>query len=254
MAQEHAEAGRRTFSPVNRYGMALGLVVVSYLVALLVPTGQAGTAGLILVQLATVYLVLSVSASRRGRQAAGIALLVAALVAVTMAVLGATWSNDGLLVALYVVNIALYALAPVVVLRHVFRRKVVDGQTFLAAVSAYCMIGMLFAFVYRALGADSAPFFGSTGADTMPNFLFFSFITVTTTGYGNLVPAATTGQSLAVLEAVAGQFFIAAVVAKIVTAWRPRWAPRRGEWDYEEDGGPGGTGHGRAGTGHSDQG
>jgi hypothetical protein len=234
MALEQPEAGRGRFSPVDRYGMALALVVVSYLVALLVPARQAGTAGLVIVQLGTVYLVLSVSASRRGQKVAGIALLVTALAAVGMGVAGATLADDNLLVVLYFVNIGLYALAPVIILRHVFRRRVVDGQTFFAAVSAYCMIGMLFAFVYRALGVEGTTFFGRTGADSMPNFLFFSFITVTTTGYGNLVPASTTGQSLAVLEAVAGQFFIAAVVAKIVTAWRPRWAPQRGEWDYEE--------------------
>jgi len=172
---------------------------------------------------------------------AGAALLATAALAMSTAVAGVTASHDVLLV-LYATNIFLYALAPGVILRHVFTRRVVDGQTFLAAMCAYALIGMLFAFLYRAVGAyTGAEFFGTTGPNTMPNYLFFSFITVTTTGYGNLVPAGTLGQSLAVLEALAGQFFIAAVVAKIVTAWRPRWARRSGAgWDYDEPDSPSG--------------
>ena len=223
------------FSPVDRYGLALALVVVGYVQALLTPVSQGGTASVVLVQLLTVYVVLGISASRRVRRVAGVALAVSAALTVVTAVAGVV-ASDEVLLALFATNIVLYAVAPGVILRHVFKRRVVDGQTFLAAVCAYALIGMLFAFVYRAVGAYSGTsFFGATGGNTMPNFLFFSFITVTTTGYGNLVPAGTAGQSLAVLEAMAGQFFIAAVVAKIVTAWRPRWARKPGEgWDYEE--------------------
>jgi hypothetical protein len=225
----------REFSPVDRYGLTLVLLVITYVQALLVPDGHAGTASVIVLQLATVYLVFSVSASPRVRRAAGIPLLVAAVLAVLAGVFGTSYGNQPILDVLYVANVVLYALAPVVILRHVFRRPVVDGQAFLAALSAYVIIGMLFAFVYRAIevfGATS--FFDAPGTGSMPNFLFFSFVTVTTTGYGNLVPASTTGQTLAVLEAVSGQFFIAAVVAKIVTAWRPRWARPTG-WDFAED-------------------
>ena len=72
----------------------------------------------------------------------------------------------------------------------------------------------------------------------MSDFLFFSFVTLTTTGYGNLVPVASEGQTLAIVEMVMGQFFLAAVVAKIVTAWRPRWARQPGAgWDFAPPGG-----------------
>ena len=84
------------------------------------------------------------------------------------------------------------------------------------------MVGMLFAFTYRALGALQAdPFFGRSGEGTFPQDLFFSFTTLTTTGYGNLVPASNPGQFFAVLEMLIGQLFLVTAVAKAVSAWQP---------------------------------
>ena len=92
----------------------------------------------------------------------------------------------------------------------------------LGAIIAYLMIGMSFAFSYRALGAlGASPFFGSQGDGNFSQDLYFSFTTLTTTGYGNLVPAANPGQSLAVSEMMIGQLFLVTAVAKVVTSWRP---------------------------------
>ena len=93
----------------------------------------------------------------------------------------------------------------------------------LGAIAAYLIVGMCFAFTYRAIaGIQSYPFFGSAGPGDLSDALFFSFVTLTTTGYGNLVPATNPGQSLAVMEAVLGQLFLVTAVAKIITAWKPR--------------------------------
>jgi hypothetical protein len=110
------------------------------------------------------------------------------------------------------------------------------------------MIGMFFAFSYRAIGLlQSGSFFGPGGEGTTAQDLFFSFTTLTTTGYGNLVPAANPGQSFAVLEMLIGQLFLVTALAKIVSAWRPtRWglggAPARmnaPEGDPGDEGRPG---------------
>ena len=71
-----------------------------------------------------------------------------------------------------------------------------DLETVMGAVAAYLLIGMFFAFVYRAAAANEAmAFFGAQGDGTFAQDLFFSFTTLTTTGYGNLVPATNPGQS-----------------------------------------------------------
>ena len=87
------------------------------------------------------------------------------------------------------------------------------------------LVGMFFAFTYRAMGLLlSGPFFGSGGEGTTAQHLIFSVTTLTTTGYGNLIPAGQVGQSLAVAEMLAGQLFLVTALAKIIGAWRPaRW-------------------------------
>ena len=98
----------------------------------------------------------------------------------------------------------------------------------LGALCAYVLIGMAFAFTYRAIGVFQTPaFFGTNGDGTLSQDLFFSFITLTTTGYGNLVPEKNPGQTLAVFEALIGQLFLVTAVGKIVTAWRPPRLERR---------------------------
>jgi hypothetical protein len=121
-----------------------------------------------------------------------------------------------------VISGLLYVAAPGVIVRHSVLRRTVDTQTVLGAIAAYLMVGMAFAFSYRALGAlQAGPFFGSQGEGSFPQDLFFSFTTLTTTGYGNLVPDANPGQTLAVLEMLIGQLFLVTAVARVVSTWQP---------------------------------
>ncbi len=97
-----------------------------------------------------------------------------------------------------------------------------DQETVLGAVSAYLLIGMFFAFVYRAAAANEATaFFGAQGNGTFAQDLFFSFTTLTTTGYGNLVPAENPGQSFALAEMLIGQLFLVTAVAKVINSYQP---------------------------------
>ena len=64
----------------------------------------------------------------------------------------------------------LYAVAPVIIVRRLVLRRTVDTQTVLGAIAAYLMVGMGFAFAYRALGAlQAGPFFGSQGEGPSPS-------------------------------------------------------------------------------------
>lgn len=225
-AKQRGLIGSR-LSGTNRYGLVLGLIGLTYLVTV-ADTGDAGSAVVIAVQLATVWVALTVSESVHARRIAGAGVVLVVAGTVVGGVLGyrAGGSNPAT-GALYVVNAMLYLLAPILILLHLMRRRTIDLQTFLGAIAAYLLIGMMFAFSYRALGEfQSTPFFGAQGDGSAADDLFFSFVTLTTTGYGNLVPAANPGQTLAVLEAVTGQLFLVTAVAKIVTGWNPLSADR----------------------------
>ncbi len=55
-------------------------------------------------------------------------------------------------------------------------------------------------------------------------FLYFSMVTLTSVGYGGLVPVNPYVRMVAAFESMAGIFFIAVVVARLVSSYRPRAA------------------------------
>src|SRR5262249_52316963 len=90
-------------------------------------------------------------------------------------------------------------------------------------ISAYMVIGLMFAAAYAAMSEFGGPFFASGQRGTIATFQYFSFITLTTVGYGDLTAAAAAGRTVAVLEALLGQGFLVTLVGKLVAAYR---APR----------------------------
>jgi Ion channel len=203
----------------NSYGLVLLLILVTYVLS--ASTATRWTVSLVLfVQIATIWVALRASqAHHRLREVAAAILVVSAAGAILHLFIDREPTGTGVLAA---VSGLLYLAAPIIIFRHLLLRPTVDTQSVLGAVTAYLMIGMSFAFAYRALGTLGAgPFFGSQGDGTFSQDLYFSFTTLTTTGYGNLVPAANPGQSLAVSEMLIGQLFLVTAVAKVVTSWRP---------------------------------
>jgi hypothetical protein len=211
----------RGFSPANRYGLVVALIAVTYVVTAAMH-GSSAQSAVVLVQLLTVWIVFTVSESPVARRIAGIAVVIGALLTVLAWIAGSISGDKNVTRVLFVISALLYLVAPVIIVRHIFRRSVVDGQTVLAAIAAYLLIGMMFTFAFLATSAIQVtpPFFGAQDPGSASQYLFFSFVTLTTTGYGNLVPAANPGQTLAVLEAIVGQLFLVTTVAKVVTAWR----------------------------------
>ena len=209
----------RAFSSPDSYGLVLVLILVTY--ALSAATTATWAVSLVLfVQITTIWVTVQASqANRRLREVTSAILVVAAAVAILNLFISPKPSGRGVMA---VVSGLLYVAAPIIIARHLVARRTVDTQTLLGAIAAYLMVGMAFAFAYRALGAlQAGPFFGSQGEGSFSQDLFFSFTTLTTTGYGSLVPAANPGQSFAVLEMLIGQLFLVTAVAKVVSAWQP---------------------------------
>ena len=219
------------YSP-NSYGLVLLLILLTYVLSVTITRGRAVSI-VVAVQIATIWVVLRASEARRSLRVftAAFAAL-SAIVAIANVFSPDQVGGNGFLA---VVSALLYLGAPFSIVRHLVLRRTIDRETVLGAIAAYLMMGMFFAFSYRALGAIQAgPFFGASGEGTFPQDLFFSFTTLTTTGYGNLIPAENPGQSFAVLEMLVGQLFLITAVAKAVNAWQPQ--PRKDTRDVSDDG------------------
>jgi hypothetical protein len=203
----------------DSYGLVLVLIVATYALAVSQGSSPVLGAAVVFVQIATVWFVLRTARARRAvRAAAFVVLLITGVVAITGGVLGGTGSQLAILLA----STALYLIAPIVVVRHLIGRSVVDRETVLGVIAAYLLIGMFFSFVYRVVGViDPDPFFGAGGDASPAQALFFSFTTYSTTGYGNLVPSGSLGQTLAVSEMIIGQLFLITALGKVVSVWSP---------------------------------
>ena len=127
---------------------------------------------------------------------------------------------------------ALVVVAPVAIARSLFRRRVIDVRTVLAALCIYVLIGMLWAFIYIAIGNfASSPFFAQHVTATSADYLYFSFVTYLTVGYGDLTAAGNLGRACAVIEALMGQIYLVTIVALLVSRLVPR---RAGESPSDE--------------------
>jgi hypothetical protein len=79
----------------------------------------------------------------------------------------------------------------------------------------------MFAAFYAAMWHLShAPFFTNGQPANSQTFQYFSFTTLTTLGYGDFTAASNGGRAVAVIEALAGQVFLATLVARLVAAFR----------------------------------
>jgi len=203
--------------------------------------GQQARYGLLLATLIAVYL-LSALANGRPSQAAQLALVVAvAFLALRntdfphQAV--ARWATlAGSVVAIVLVvssdspvargaasiwtGILLLATV-VIIVDGVLKLDTVTVQSIYAALSAYMLIGLMFAAFYGAIdGLGGTDFFVNGEPADIRTYQYFSFTTLTTLGYGDFTAGGSFGRAVAVLEALTGQVFLATLVARLVSAYR----------------------------------
>jgi hypothetical protein len=116
---------------------------------------------------------------------------------------------------------ALLLLATVVIIiGRVLRMDRVTVQSIYGALSAYLLIGLMFAGWFGAIAAlVHGPFFASGQPVNPATLQYFSFVTLTTLGYGDFTAAGNLGRAIAVLEAISGQVFLATLVASLVSAY-----------------------------------
>jgi len=205
----------------DAYGLVLVLILTTFVVTMtLPPEGWGGRVLAIAVAGLTAIIALTSSGTRPGRVRLAIGLVLLAVVAAAVA---KPVSSDGLLGVAFVIDALLLGAASVTILRRVLSSSVVDTRTLLGALSVFTLLGLLFGYLFLALGRfkSGAVFTGVAHAQAR-DYLFFSYTTLTTTGYGNLVPAGDIGQVLAVFEMLVGQIFLVTLVARLVSVWRPR--------------------------------
>jgi hypothetical protein len=115
-------------------------------------------------------------------------------------------------------------LAAASALRFVLGARVVDREHLYAALSAYLLAGIFFGVFYWVLertwpGSLAIPGEGVQGNVSLAVAIYYSFVTLTTLGYGDIVPRSEVARGLAIMEAVAGQLYLAVMIARLVSLY-----------------------------------
>ena len=125
-------------------------------------------------------------------------------------------------VARLVFLLAFYSSAIWLVGREVLLTQTVDLNKMVGSIALYLMLGLFFSVIYTLLlhyspealkGIDAA-----NGMASLSSTTYFSFVTLTTLGYGDISPVTPLARVVVILEAVAGMFYLAMIVASLVGA------------------------------------
>lgn len=119
--------------------------------------------------------------------------------------------------------IAFLLVAITFTLRQVVFGTELDTNRLVGAICVYLLLGVIWALFYSLIDLAVPASFEGIGEGTSKglnsDWLYFSFVTLTTLGYGDITPLSATARSLAYMEAIAGQFYVAILVAGLVSAY-----------------------------------
>jgi Ion channel len=206
-------------APRGRFGALLVVLIASYVMSALSRGRVIDALQIVLFAGAALLALRNSDAPRRVVHLALVALLGGTVIMVVLSA-SLTAGDEGTGIAnLWTGLILLFAVG--VIVRRVLSLGTVTIQSIYGAISAYLIIGLMFAAFYAAIDhLTGHAFFEPGRGDNTQTFQYFSFTTLTTLGYGDFVAVQNGGRAIAVLEALTGQIFLATLVARLVAAYR----------------------------------
>ena len=217
MASREQRLRRARRAGQGRYGLLLLVLIATYLLAAF--NGGKAASGVQIALVASVVVLALRTSPLPGRWP----LLIGVVTAVgSAAAIGASLTGTSTGTGAADLWRALMLLVTaVLIVRRVLAWPTVTIQSIYGALSAYLVAGLMFAACYAAIQhLGHSPFFADGEPATTQTFQYFSFTTLTTLGYGDFTAAGNGGRAVAVLEALAGQVYLATLVARLVAAYR----------------------------------
>lgn len=124
-------------------------------------------------------------------------------------------------------TIVFLAVTTASILYNVVAAARVTLETLRGVICAYFMIGFVFAFIYLLIEFINPGSFQLMRSDAnrvlhgpyLSQLMYFSYVTLLTIGFGDITPLNNISQSFVIIEGVIGQFYIAILVARIVSVY-----------------------------------
>jgi hypothetical protein len=144
-------------------------------------------------------------------------------------------SNPTLLVLFSLAWVLFLAFAVGFVLHSVLTARRVTYDTISGAICGYLLYGLMCSFIFALIemfypgsfySADSSmKLHGHPGHvhQELIQFIYFSLVTLASVGYGDIIPVTPPARAVAAIEGISGQFYIAVLIARLVSLHSSRW-------------------------------
>lgn len=148
--------------------------------------------------------------------------------------------NRRLEAATTITNFLFFGFITYTLLHNLVRQKRITSDTISMSISVYLLLGftwgLLYIMIFQAepgafdFKAAHAAIFARKGyVDVVPLLIYFSLTTLGTIGYGDITPLTLQARYAAVAEGIAGQFYLAVLVARLVGLYMQNQAAAAGE-------------------------
>lgn len=156
--------------------------------------------------------------------------LAVVVAAVTLAVRTVAFWHQSFNVIVWVdaLSMASTLVISLILLAQVFRKGTVTHLRLQGAIAVYILFGAGWAHAYHLAAVAHPGAFSSPPGElsTVGDWSYYSFVTLTTLGYGDITPVSAVARSLAVGEALAGQLYLAVLIARLVAMEVIGWQER----------------------------
>jgi voltage-gated potassium channel len=223
-----APSGKRSFDVIIEHHLQLLAALLLLLGA--VPLVEARWVGDVPLHFGfTAVFLAGILAGRRSRLFLVLG-LVLALLAIPASWSAFLWGSRWLTVTSQLLGALFFAWTACVILADVLGRRMGTAQALFGAVSAYLLFGLAWAELYATLEQVEPEAFvfanppprhvlaDGREATAFSHLVYFSFVTMTTLGFGDTTPHGSLTKTFTWAQAVFGQFYIAVLVAYLVSA------------------------------------
>jgi len=116
------------------------------------------------------------------------------------------------------INILVFLYVVVQLILDIAMREEVDVSVSLDAINGYLLLGLAFSSLIAYVhSVDPAAFNIEPLPDgSLADYTYIGFVTLTTLGYGDITPKAPLAKSIVILISIAGQLYIAIIIALLV--------------------------------------
>jgi hypothetical protein len=103
-------------------------------------------------------------------------------------------------------------------MKKVVQSREVGIAEFTESINAYLLFGIAGSFIFNSIylnfpGSFNMP---EISQGSISNFVYYTFVTLSTTGYGDITPVTQIARSTSIFFSVAGQLYMAMIVAVLV--------------------------------------